>query len=130
MGDVGSGFLGFVIGVSAIANSEIEELSTWIWLILLGVFVVDTLVTLARRLARSASWYKAHRTHAYQHATIQYDSHARVTLAIIGINLFWLLPWAVIVWKWTELSVIATILALSPLVFLAWHFDAGKERKV
>ena len=50
MGDVGSGFLGFVFGVLAIASAKERPWLLWPWLILLSVFIVDSTLTLMRRL--------------------------------------------------------------------------------
>jgi Fuc2NAc and GlcNAc transferase len=45
IGDVGSGYLGFVIAVLAIAATRQNPASLWTWLILSGVFIVDATVT-------------------------------------------------------------------------------------
>ncbi|MGI9302779.1 MAG: MraY family glycosyltransferase, partial [Gammaproteobacteria bacterium] len=90
MGDVGSGFLGFVLGVLAAFTVLQELMPVWSWLILLAVFLVDATFTLLRRMTAGARWYEAHRTHADQYAALRWRSHQRVTLAVIAINLFWL----------------------------------------
>ncbi|WP_275575169.1 hypothetical protein [Methylocucumis oryzae] len=49
MGDVGSGFLGLMLGLFSLETSY-DKPTMWIcWLILLGVFIVDASLTLARR---------------------------------------------------------------------------------
>src|SRR5690606_14400642 len=45
MGDVASGFLGYMIAIMAIASGH-QAFSLWVWLLLPGVFVVDTTITL------------------------------------------------------------------------------------
>ena len=53
MGDVGSGFLGFTFGALAVASENDGGVPLLLWVLLLGVFVVDATVTLLRRtLAR------------------------------------------------------------------------------
>src|SRR5690606_7293985 len=69
MGDVGSGFLGYCIAMLAIVSSREGSFPLWVWLILLGAFVVDAGVTLLRRMKQRLKWYEAHHSHAYQHAT-------------------------------------------------------------
>ena len=46
MGDVGSGFLGYVFGMFVILTAVSGSLSLWSWLVLLGVFVADSTVTI------------------------------------------------------------------------------------
>jgi Fuc2NAc and GlcNAc transferase len=128
MGDVGSCFLGFVFGVLAIASSAYELLPIWCWVILLGVFLVDATVTLLRRILNGARWYDSHRSHAYQHAVRLLGNHARVTLAVLAINLCWLLPWALVAQTWPVWSFWLALLALLPLLMLALSLDAGRER--
>ena len=128
MGDVGSGFLGFLLGVFAIITVSAGELSLVVWLILAGVFLVDATFTLLRRMASGQRWYDAHRSHAYQHAAVLLESHKRVTVAVLLINGFWLLPWAIaaVLWPHVELGFLA--IAYTPLIMLAVRFDAGKAR--
>ena len=91
MGDVGSGYLGYVIAVLALAASRGSSASLWTWFILGGVFFVDATVTLIRRLLRGEPVYKAHRSHAYQWLARSWRSHKLVTIAVTGTNLLWLL---------------------------------------
>lgn len=87
MGDVGSGLLGYVFAVLALASENSGTLPLLVWVILLGVFVVDTTATLIRRVVRGEKWHEPHRTHAYQLAIQIGYSHKTVTLGILGINL-------------------------------------------
>ena len=66
MGEVGSGYLGCVIAVLALAATREDPVSLRIWLILGGVFFGDATVTLLRCLLRGERVYEAHRSHAYQ----------------------------------------------------------------
>jgi glycosyltransferase WbpL len=87
MGDVGSGFLGFVLATLALASEKAGAMPALVWLLLLAVFFVDATVTLIRRMVRRERWYTAHRTHAYQRATRSGWSHAQVTSAILLLDL-------------------------------------------
>lgn len=129
MGDIGSGFLGYTLAILAIASAQ-TGFSLWAWLILLGVFIVDTLITLVRRVLRREKWYLAHRSHAYQHATTHFGSHLRVLSLIWLINLIWLTPLAVTVIYWPAGTLLITILSYIPLVILAFYFGAGVEKKL
>jgi len=66
MGDVGSGFLGFMGLAFAVIGEKYYSVPVLIWVILYSVFWVDASLTLIRRISRGESWYTAHRTHAYQ----------------------------------------------------------------
>lgn len=123
MGDVGSGFLGLMLGIIACANI-IEGGLVWIWIILLGVFLVDSSVTLLRRILNCERWYEAHCSHAYQHAARKWG-HKRVTISVIIINLFWLFPLATISHLKPDFGLWITLLALTPLIIVALKFKAG-----
>ncbi|TMU80251.1 glycosyltransferase family 4 protein [Pseudomonas fluorescens] len=127
MGDAGSGFLGVVLGIILLYSVWTKPVFLWSWLILLGVFIVDATFTLVRRLFRGAKVYLAHRSHAYQSASRLYVSHRRVTLGIIGINLFWLMPLSIAVGNSSLNGLAGFVLAYVPLVLLAIKFDAGAE---
>ena len=127
MGDVGSGFLGFVLALLALTTAKSIPHLLWVWLILLAVFVVDTLVTLVNRLRYGRKWHEAHRSHAYQHATTRYGSHRRVTLSILLINLIWLSPLAWLALNNPAWVLPTTIIAYVPLFLLAFYFKAGVE---
>jgi Fuc2NAc and GlcNAc transferase len=86
MGDVGSGFLGFILAALALASENAAAVPALVWLLLLGVFFVDATITLVRRMVRRERWYAAHRGHAYQRATQSGWSHAQVTGAVLGLN--------------------------------------------
>ena len=78
MGDVGSLFLGFVLGVLGIAGIAAGAVSGVEWMLLLGVFVFDATVTLTRRMVHGERLDAAHRRHAYQRAVQAGWSHRRV----------------------------------------------------
>lgn len=67
MVDVGSGFLEPILGALSIGAASKVPAFFWSRVILLGVFVVDAIVTLNRRAYRGESCYVAHRSHAYQY---------------------------------------------------------------
>src|SRR5262249_277790 len=79
VGDVGSGYLGYVIAVLALASARTDPVALWAWLILGGVFFVDATMTLARRCLRGERVLEAHRSHAYQWLARRWGSHSKVT---------------------------------------------------
>lgn len=129
MGDIGSGFLGYTLGILAMSSARENESSLWIWFLLLSVFIVDATVTLLRRLIRGEQCFEAHRSHAYQHATTRYGRHLSVTLGVLGINGFGLLPLALVAWKWPGTAPFAAGAAVILLTILAIRFNAGVEDK-
>ncbi len=80
MGDVGSGFLGYIFSVLALATEKTGALPVLVWIVLLGVFVCDATVTLIKRLLRKEKVWQAHRSHFYQRAVQAGRSHRFVTL--------------------------------------------------
>jgi len=127
MGDVGSGFLGIVIGgLSLIAANQDREL-LWVWIILLAAFVSDATVTLIRRLLRKQKPHVAHRSHAYQHLAIGLNSHAKVALLVLAVNIAWLLPIAFLVADKQVAGTTGVIIAYVPLLIAALAFGAGKD---
>jgi Fuc2NAc and GlcNAc transferase len=86
MGDVGSGFMGFVFAAFAIATENAGALPLLVWVLLSGVFLFDTTVTLLRRVLRGEQWYTPHRMHAYQRLVTTGRSHAAVTTGILVVN--------------------------------------------
>jgi Fuc2NAc and GlcNAc transferase len=127
MGDVGSGMLGYVLAVLALWTAGRHELSLAVWLILGGVFLVDATLTLWVRVLRGERWYEAHRRHAYQHASQRWASHKRVSVAVLTINLVWLLPLALAAVLWPRWELIYLAAAYAPLVVLAFTLGAGKS---
>jgi Fuc2NAc and GlcNAc transferase len=125
MGDVGSGFVGLVIGVSSLWTAQQATQVFWCWFILLGCFMVDATATLVRRVRRGENFHEAHRSHAYQYASRKHGSHKIVSLAFGAINLLWLLPWAVLVALGKLDGVVGVIIAYLPLVWLAFRYKAG-----
>lgn len=129
MGDAGSGFLGLLLGVLSLQAAWFKAELLWSWLILLGVFVVDATFTLLRRLLRGDKVYEAHRSHAYQYASRQFGAHKPVTLAVLFINILWLLPIALLVAIDQIPGVLGVLVAYLPLVFIAKKYQAGQSEK-
>ncbi|MBE8591608.1 glycosyltransferase family 4 protein [Pseudomonas sp. MAFF 301449] len=126
MGDAGSGFLGFALGVLSLAAAWENANLLWVWLILLGTFIVDATLTLIRRLVRGDKVYEAHRSHAYQFASRKVGSHLPVTLSILAINVLWLTPIAIGVGVLGLNGLLGLVIAYTPLLVLAIKYRAGE----
>ncbi len=127
MGDVGSGYLGIAIGgLSLMAAKQQYEL-LWVWIILLAVFVSDATITLIRRLLGKQKPHVAHRSHAYQHLAIRFNSHAKISLVVLAINVAWLFPIAFFVANKQLAGTTGVVIAYIPLLIAALILNAGKD---
>jgi Fuc2NAc and GlcNAc transferase len=124
MGDAGSGFIGFLVGVLTLRAAVVSPELGWCWLILSGVFIVDATLTLVRRVARGDRLFQAHRSHAYQHIALV-RGHRPVTLGVAAINVCWLTPIATLVALDYLGGLWGLLLAYAPLMVLAVRFGAG-----
>lgn len=86
MGDVGSGTLGFLIAVLALASHRANALGITGWAFLVGPFVVDATCTLVLRTYRGELPWKPHRDHVYQRAARRWGSHRTVTTAYVVVE--------------------------------------------
>jgi len=125
MGDAGSGFLGFIIGVMALHSTVSGRTTIWLWGVLMGIFVVDATLTLLRRAVRGIRLSEAHRTHAYQWASRRMGAHKPVTLWALCINVCLLLPAALLITCSPVWSIPACLVCLCLLGILAWKLGAG-----
>ena len=126
MGDVGSGFLGVILGTLAIISANIGDLPIWTWLILASVFIIDATVTVIRRMIDGQKWYEAHRSHAYQRVARQLKSHKKVSALVTVINITWLLPIAWLSAARPEFGWWLTLTAWIPLGAAAMFLGAGR----
>lgn len=86
MGDVGSGFLGFLFAAMAVYAHEKNSISLIYSLLLMSVFLVDTGYTLIIRLMRRQKLSQAHRTHAYQKVVQKGVSHRQLAIGVTVFN--------------------------------------------
>jgi Fuc2NAc and GlcNAc transferase len=127
MGDVGSTFLGFFLGLLGLLSHFDGSLSVWVWVLLMGVFIADTTFTLLRRWASGFSVTQGHSTHAYQHLARRLGSHSRVALVLTAVNLVWLLPLAWLATVYPEYGVVLAFSGIVPLMFAAGLLGAGTD---
>lgn len=129
MGDVGSTFIGILIGCMCLYSLNQGTLSIYSAIILLGSFLVDASWTLAYRFISGQQWYQAHRSHHYQILSRKLNSHHQVSLLYLLVNLFWLLPLALAANQWKAYGLLITAISLLPLMWLCFIIGAGKAEK-
>jgi Fuc2NAc and GlcNAc transferase len=125
MGDVGSGFLGYLVAACALLTVRSPD-GFWAWIVLHGLFVSDATVTLLVRASRGERVYAAHRTHLYQRLAQRWGSHRRVLYAAAAVNVVWLLPLAGIAYAHPAHGAAIAAIALGPLVLAAYFGGAGR----
>lgn len=131
MGDVGSGFLGLLIGVIVIYLWWTQTLPLISSLILLAGFWFDATYTLSIRILTRQKFTQAHRSHLYQHLA-QRRGHQWTSMLLLSFGLFWLLPLAWLVQEqpvvWLEsaaVQVLVLLLSIFPIGIACWRFKAG-----
>ena len=143
MGDVGSTFLGYMLGILALATLTTGSLNLWVWLVLPGVFWVDATLTLMRRMQRGDQWYLGHQSHAYQRVSrllegleesnsisVRHKAHRKVTFSVLAINVCWLFPWAACSLSFPDWGLLFVGAAWTPLVLLAAYCGAGMPGEI
>ena len=112
MGDVGSVPLGYLLGWLLLA---LAAAGFWAPALILPLyFLADASWTLARRLARGAKIWQAHREHFYQRAVQAGRSHAWVVRRVVvaDLALVGLAAWAASGMTWPALAAAAAVVAL------------------
>lgn len=129
LGDAGAYFLGMMIALLALISARNGSVSPWCWMILFAVFLADSGTALLRRMADSpTAWKEPHRTHACQHLSRYWQSHARVCLAAGAINIFLLTPIALLAWMHERWAAALAALTLAGMTLLAIRLGSGVER--
>ena len=123
MGDVGSGFLGFTFAVLALWSENVGAMPFIIWLLLLGVFIIDSTITLIKRMSKGEKLYEAHRSHVYQLAVQAGYSHKQVTLTVLLINIILGIIAAMALYYYNYLGVIASA---ALIILIIAHLIIGK----
>lgn len=124
MGDVGSGYLGFLIAILVLYLWHSEQLPLIASLILLAGFWFDATYTLCVRIVTRQSFTEAHRSHLYQRLAWRYG-HLWTTSAFLIFALSWSLPMAWISIQYPSWAYIPLLLVVLPLTVLCYRFQAG-----
>jgi len=104
LGDVGSGFLGFMLGLVALVLDASGTLPFVATMLLLTGFWFDATYTLCARMLTGQRFTAAHRSHLYQKLAMRVG-HASTTRCLIVYEVIWLFPfaWASVTfpeWQW------------------------------
>ncbi|MEM8766194.1 MAG: glycosyltransferase family 4 protein [Pseudomonadota bacterium] len=125
MGDVGSLFLGLLIGVLAIQLHELGQVPIVASLILLTGFWFDASYTLGIRLLSGQKFTQAHRSHLYQRVTDRLG-HKGTTLLFGAMAVCYLLPLAWASMRFSGWAYACLAIAVLPYLLGAIHFKAGR----
>lgn len=79
MGDVGSGFLGFLFAAMTLLAAQDEPRAIFAGVLFVWPFVFDSTLTFIRRLYGRENVFVPHRSHLYQRLVIAGASHSRST---------------------------------------------------
>jgi UDP-N-acetylmuramyl pentapeptide phosphotransferase/UDP-N-acetylglucosamine-1-phosphate transferase len=94
LGDVGSGALGFALGALLVFATAQGKASLLLLLLPFSAFLIDSSLTLLRRVLRRERWWTSHAQHAYQRWASRSGTHTIVTFAYAGWTVAsWLLAW-------------------------------------
>lgn len=84
LGDVGSGALGFALAALLAAAAARQSVEWPVLVLPFSAFLVDSGMTLMRRILRGERWWAPHAQHAYQRWSARLGTHTPVTLAYAG----------------------------------------------
>jgi Fuc2NAc and GlcNAc transferase len=115
LGDTGSSFMGYILSAVFVESLSQNAASIWSWLIVGGFYFADTTLTTVVRLLKVPGWYRPHRSHAYQNLARVWNSHRKVVLLVVAINLLWVLPLLLLSLKYETWAMGLTILVYVPL---------------
>ena len=128
LGDAGSNFFGYLFGAMVLITVKNGNLSIWTWLIILAYLITDTTTTTFLRLCLVKGWYHTHRSHAYQNLARVLDNHKFVTLLVLIINIFYLLPLAYISIQYQEYGWLAFFASVTPIFFFVLKYGPLYDR--
>jgi Fuc2NAc and GlcNAc transferase len=124
MGDVGSCFIGFTLGVVSLIAAAHQHLSLFCPLIMLAYFICDATSTLLTRMLTRQRWYEPHRTHAFQILS-RHFGHSRVSASVGLLNIIWLAPLAIAAQLDQAHGLIYTVIAFAPILLACRMLGVG-----
>lgn len=126
MGDGGSQFLGFTLGVLAVVLTQRVNpaLSPALPLLFLGLPIVDIVVVMVRRIHRGSKWYLAYKDHVHHRLLQLKFHHYEAVLIIYFVQMFFIASTIFLGYE-SDAVIISTYLGTSSLLFL---FLAVAER--
>lgn len=119
LGDVGSGYLGYIFAVIGLYTTNTQTIPSFFWIIIFAIFICDATFTLIYRAFKGKKWYSAHREHAYQQLISYGATHQQVTFGILIVNVIFILPIAFIALQWRGLA-FSLLMILVTCLLLTW----------
>ncbi len=132
MGDVGSAFLGYTFAVMPLmaATESPQKSSTFliIAVLVLWLFVFDTLITVVKRILQKRKIWQPHREHLYQQIIIHGYSHQFATLlyGVCSLAVVSLLNIWIFYGENVEFFVFSGIILISAGIFIFGRKDSFK----
>jgi Fuc2NAc and GlcNAc transferase len=127
MGDTGSVSIGFFFSFFIFYSASESMISIYTWLILLSIFISDSTYTLFVRIVTKKNITQPHLTHAFHLLASNKNSQVFVTKRMIILNIFWVLPMAVLSNFYMNYNVVITFIAYVPMVVYLIKIGAGLE---
>ena len=128
MGDVGSYFLGSLMVIIAILLWRYGQHYLHAWMIVQGLLVVDTSITLIRRYLARESLFKPHSSHAFQNAKRRLGADSSVIWGSLTIKLLVIAPLAYIELKY-KIGFLFVFVAYIPALLLVLFFQGGVAKQ-
>lgn len=125
MGDVGSSFLGLLIGVLVVQLAVSGQQPLIGSLLILVGFWFDASYTLGIRILTRQQFTEAHRSHLYQRLTDHWG-HAKTTGLFWLHGLLWLVPLAWLSNRHPQFALGCLVLGVLPITWACWRFRAGQ----
>ncbi len=126
MGDVGSGFFGFMLGVLILVSAHVNPVMFPVGLVLFALFIADASYTLLRRMLSGQKWYAAHCSHAYQKLA-KIHGHAYVVRRLWMVNLGYLFPLSALTFFDLCPGWFSLLLAYVPIIVAVHYMAAGTD---
>jgi len=127
MGDTGSISTGCIFAFFIFYSGSEQVISIYTWLILLSIFVSDATYTLFVRIVTKKNITEPHLTHAFHIITKKKKSQTFVVKSLIIINMFWILPMALLSMIHTDYHIIIAFLVYLPIFLYLVRIGAGLD---
>ena len=127
MGDTGSISIGFIFAFFIFYSASESMISIYTWLILLSIFISDSTYTLVVRIVTKKNIIEPHLTHAFHLLAANKNSQILITKSMIVLNIFWVLPMALLSNYYMNYNVVITFLAYLPMIIYLIKIGAGLE---
>lgn len=92
LGDVGSGYLGYIFAILAIYTANNQILPISFWAILLAIFLCDATFTVIHRARQGKGWHIPHREFFFHLLIAKGFTHKQISTWVLIINCFILFP--------------------------------------